>query len=49
MNKLAIFCLLGVASAHKRPSFEKKVDHSQNMFGIFDKLFVQEENHSCPI
>ena len=49
MNKIEIVCLLGVASAHKRPSLENKVDHSQNMLGMFDQLFVQEENLSCPI
>ena len=49
MNRLAIVCLLGVASAHKRPSFDNRVDHSQNMLGIFDQFFVQEENQSCPV
>jgi hypothetical protein len=49
MNKLAILCLLGVASAHKRPSFDNRVDHRQNVADIFDQHLDQEENQSCPI
>jgi hypothetical protein len=43
MNKLAILSLLGLASAHKRPDTQ----HRQKMLGVFDQIFVEEENHTC--
>ena len=45
MNKLAILSLLGLASAHQRPSIE----HKQKMLGVFDQIFVEEEKHTCTI
>ena len=43
MNKLAILCLLGLASAHQRPDTQ----HRQKMLGVFDQIFVEEEDHTC--
>lgn len=48
MNKLAIVCLLGVASARKCPFLQKIDDQSEKMIGFPISKYFAKDRSMCP-